>query len=123
MHLSFQFVDMTQQRKLVALLKRAKIKFRLGRKGEVLYSKADVEIVENDLICRVRDEAFPAWQLVFCPADWIEAYRGYMTRNDVPFKEELMDSELCFLIPRQYRPHSWKLEKQTDCSAELNAVR
>ena len=32
-----------------------------------------------------------------------------MSRHDVPLKEEISDGELWFLIPRKYRPHSWKL--------------
>ncbi len=32
-----------------------------------------------------------------------------LNRNKVPFREELTDGKLWFLIPRAYRPHAWKL--------------
>ena len=65
----------------------------------------------------IRDKVFPSWQVLTCPKDWIERYRDYMNRHGIPFKEELSDGELWFLIPRKYRPHAWKLDDPAPCEA------
>jgi hypothetical protein len=66
----------------------------------------------------IRNEVFPSWQILTCPKDWIERYRQYMTQHDIPFTEELANHELWFLIPRKYRPHSWKIEDQSPVRKE-----
>jgi hypothetical protein len=67
--------------------------------------------VENDVICSIRDEVFPSWQVLTCPHDWKARYRTYMKRHGVPFVEELSNGEVWFLIPRKYRPHAWRLDE------------
>jgi hypothetical protein len=106
---SFKFVDEGLNREFVGSLERAGIDHIVGEGGVVYYSEADQEIVENDLICSIRDMVFPSWQILTFPDGWAENYRDYMSRHDVPLKEEISDGELGFLIPRKYRPHSWKL--------------
>ena len=73
------------------------------------YSPDDVEIVENELICAIREQVFATWQVVTCPPDWVDRYRQFMTKKGVPFREELADEEVWFLIPRKYRPNLWNL--------------
>ncbi len=110
MDYSFKFVDDTLNRQLVALLRRSGARFRVDSKGTIRYSKNDVEFIENDVISRVRTSVFPTWQIISCPSNWAPRYKEYMLQRNVPFVEELIDNQLCFLIPRIYRPHSWKLE-------------
>lgn len=109
--LSFRFADDELNGKLLALLKGARVKHVVVDKNGVMhYSAADEVFVENDLIRSIRDQAFPSWQIISCPKDWTERYKHYMTQHDVPFVEEWIDDQLCFLIPRRYRPHAWKLD-------------
>ena len=108
--LSFKFVDDSLNQKLIALLKKERFRrVVIDTDGVLHYSTEDEEVVENDLIRSIRDHVFSSWQIISCPRQWAERYKRYMTRHGVPFVEELIDSQLCFLIPRRYRPHSWKL--------------
>ena len=67
------------------------------------------ERVENEIIGPMRDEKFSSWQLLFCPPSWAARYKAYMSRHNVPFEEQWVDDGPCFLIPKQYRPHTWRL--------------
>ena len=107
---SFRFVDDDLNLRLITLLKRSGIRHVVGKNGVVRYSPQSEDVVENELICSIRDALFPSWQVLSCPGQWAERYKSYMTRHRVPFVEELIDNQLCFLIPRRYRPHSWKLQ-------------
>jgi hypothetical protein len=107
---SFRFLDDDLNQQLLALLKKGKIKHDLGTDGIIHYSPADEEVVENDLICSIRDKVFPSWQVLTCPRDWIARYKKYMSHRGIPFHEELSNGELWFLLPRKYRPHRWKLD-------------
>jgi hypothetical protein len=109
---SFRFGDDDLNDKLIALLKRkAKGKFRVDEDGFVHYSHDDEDLVGNTLICAIRAKAFPSWRVISFPAHWTGSYRQYMTQHKVPFREEVRDGELRFLIPQRFRPHSWKLEE------------
>jgi hypothetical protein len=106
---SFRFVDDDLQRQFRALLKTSGIDHTVEKDGAVVYKRDDEEIVENELISSIRNRIFGAWQILSCPKDWTNRYRAYMKENDIPYAEEITDQEICFLIPRRYRPHSWKL--------------
>ena len=108
---SFKFVDDELNRKLIRLLTKARAKFRLDRDGVVHYSPNDEDLIGNGVICAVRDQFFRTWQIVTCPPEWIGSYKDYMEEHDVPFTEELSDGERWFLVPGNYRPHSWKLKE------------
>jgi hypothetical protein len=107
---SFRFVDDDLNRKLIRLLTEARAEFRLDCDGVVHYSPRDEDLIGNDLISSVRADVFRAWQIVTCPPEWIGSYKDYMEERGVPFTEELSNGQLWFLIPRNYRPHSWKLK-------------
>jgi hypothetical protein len=111
--LSFRFLDKDLNRDLVGLLKKAKIDHTIDKDGVVHYSADDDEVVENDLICSIRDKSLPSWQVLTCPSDWTARYRDYMNRHGIPFREELSNGELWFLIPRRCRPHAWRLDRLT----------
>ncbi len=109
-HYSFKFLDDGLHRELIALLQKAEIDHSLDKDGVVHCSSDDEEVVENDLICSIRSRVFASWQVVTCPPDWIARYKEYMRRHAIPFQEELSNGELWFLIPRKYRPLTWKLD-------------
>jgi hypothetical protein len=109
---SFKFVNGELNRRFLALVKKAGIRCLIDDGGAVHYAPADVEVVENELICPIRDAVFSSWQILHCPKNWANRYKDHMIRQDVPFVEELIDGQLCFLIPRKYRPHAWKLDNQ-----------
>ena|SRR5437868_10534623 len=107
---SFKFLDDDLNRRLIGLLKSAGVKHAVDKAGVVSYSPTDEEVVENDLICSIRDQVFSSWQILTCPNGWIARYKRYMNEHGIPFSEELSNKEVWFLIPRKHRPHSWKLE-------------
>lgn len=105
----FRYVDDKLNNKLQLMLKRMKVKHRVDKTGTIHYSAHDVDVVENDLIKRIRDSVFPKWQIISCPSDCIIQYKEYMESHKIPYKEELVASNVCFLVSRKYRPHTWKL--------------
>lgn len=106
---SFRFVDPRYNRAFHELVGKAKISHSIDSSDAIEFSEADEELVENELIPKVRDQVFPSWQVLSCPRDWVDRYKTYMKRNGVPFVEELSDGHLCFLIPQAQDPHSWNL--------------
>ena len=108
---SFRFRDDRLHRQFLARLKKRGIKHRVGRDGRIYYSADDEQVVENEVICPIRDGVFPAWQVLTCPREWIPRYTRYMQNHGIPFHEEVSNGELWFLVPRRHRPHSWKLEE------------
>src|SRR5690242_16234020 len=106
---SFKFVDEDLNRRFLARVKKTRINHRVDKRGVVHYSPGDDELVESSLLEPIRNEVFSAWQVLSCPADWTERYRQYMARRAIPFEEELANDQVCFLLPREYRPHAWKL--------------
>jgi len=116
-------VDDVLNRKLLALLSsKAKGKFTVDASRVVHYSHNDEDLIGNDIICAVRAAAFPSWQLVMFPADWAGSYTDYMVKHDIPFREEVRDGQLRLLIPRRFRPHSWKLAPPRAGLQRLKAV-
>jgi hypothetical protein len=107
---TFRFVDDVLNQKLIALLKKeAPGKFSIDKKGAVKYSHAEEDLIGNELICKIRTTVFESWQIISFPAHWKNSYKRYMSENKVPFCEEIRDANVRFLIPRQFRPHAWKL--------------
>ena len=119
---SFKFIDGELNRQLIGLLETARVEHTVDKEDVVHYSSADEELIGNKLIPSIRVKVFPTWQIISCPPDWVERYKVYMIRHDVPFAEELIDGRLCYLIPRKYRPHSWQLEESGD-RVNLHPIR
>ncbi len=105
----FKFLDPALNGELLKLIRKANIKHSVNNDGAIHYCASDDDFVENALICSVRDRVFPSWQVLTCPSDWIATYRDYIAARRIPFREELSDGEVWFLIPGHYRPNSWKL--------------
>lgn len=109
---SFRFVDEELHRKLIALLKsRARGKYEIDADGFVHYSHDDEDLIGNDLISTVRANVFPSWQVLAFPQHWTSSYRRYMHEHEVPYREEIRDGELRFLVERGRRPHLWALKQ------------
>ncbi len=108
---SFRFVDAAIQRELLGRFRKTETRHTIDSTGAICFSPENEEFVESELIGPVRSEIFPTWQLVTCPVDWTIDYKTYMDRHEIPYREELSDGELWFLIPRKHRPGSWKIEK------------
>jgi hypothetical protein len=106
---SFKFLDNRLNRQLVDLLKKSKIDHSIDENGVIHYSSDVQEVVENDLIGSVRSKVFRPWQVLTFPNDWSRRYLEYMRRRCIPFREELSNGELWLLLPRKYRPQTWKL--------------
>ena len=110
MNITFKFVNEKLNHSLILLLKKAKLKFKISAQNLIHYATQDEERIENEIICKIRDKAFPTWQLLSCPAEAAPLYKQYMVSHQIPYEIELCDSEIGFLLPRSYRPHAWKLE-------------
>ena len=111
MDYSFKFISEDLNRRLIDLLKKSGAKFTVDSRGVVHYSKEQERFIENEVIAQIRGTVFTKWQIISCPSGWAPRYKQYMLQHEVPFAEELIDNQSCFLIPRAYRPHSWKLEQ------------
>src|SRR5438132_11713968 len=98
---SFRFLDGDLNDRFIALLNKARIKYTIDQVGAAHYSPDDVAIVENELLSSIRHKVFPSWQILTCPRDWAGRYRDYMSGHRIPFREELSNGELWFLIPRK----------------------
>lgn len=106
---SFRFVDERLNRQFVARMKQSRLQFVVDDDGTVYYSSEDEARVEKDVLSPIRTEVFSSWQILSCPENWAESYVSYMRKHRVPFRQELINHELCFLIPGELRPHSWRL--------------
>lgn len=104
----FRFVDSALNRLFIARVKKSLIAHFIDENCVVHYPQESEAVMENDIITSVRNRVFPRWQVLTCPPDWVERYRHYMTTHGIPFREELSNNELWFLIPRECRPHQWK---------------
>lgn len=69
---AFRFIDDRLNQQLITLLKRNRIQHSVGKNGVIRYSRADEELMENELIRSIRDSVFPSWQIISCPKDWAE---------------------------------------------------
>jgi hypothetical protein len=107
---SFRFMKPSLTDALAARLEKAKLNFKKDREGALWYAAEDEERLENDFLVPMRDRMFSSsWQLVTCPPAWAERYRQYMIAKGIRFEEELFDDRVAFCIPREYRPHTWRL--------------
>ncbi|MEI7686080.1 MAG: hypothetical protein WCL32_13730 [Planctomycetota bacterium] len=123
---AFQFVDSELQRRLVAEFAKRGIAHSVGPAGDVRFADDTQDVVENDLICEIRESVFAAWQIVTCPEADVGAYRAFMSTHEIPFREEISDGERWFSISQDSRPHSWNIEasataKTTRSVDSLNA--
>jgi len=112
---SFKFLDVQLNRDLARLMNKAKIAYSIDESGFINYSENDVLIVENELICSIRNKVFKRWSILICPIDLLQAHKDYMDSHHIPFKEELANGELWFLLPAKYRPLKWKLDGDSSC--------
>ena len=120
---SFKFLKDARNNRFIAALKKAGIRHTVDNRGIVRYSPDDEDVVEDNIISSIRGSVFSSWQILCCPKSWVQAYRDYMTARGIPFAEELIDNETCFLIHRRYRPHSWKLKAPKRRSPFVSAAR
>jgi hypothetical protein len=81
----------------------------VGVDGRIYYHSSDEESFE-DILAPVRAAAFPAWQVLSSPSDWLQKYRDEMKQRKIPYHEELNNGSVEFLLPRSARPHSWQME-------------
>lgn len=116
----FRFLDDRLNKMLIARLSESGIRHSVQKDGTIKYSAEHDSVVENEFISSVRNEAFPSWQVLTCPPEWICSYKRYMLDGSIPYFEELSNGELWFLIPRKFRPQTWKLRVPTE--AERVAV-
>ncbi|MBV9123538.1 MAG: hypothetical protein JO112_09285 [Planctomycetes bacterium] len=79
------------------------------------YSLADVEAIENEMICSLRDQLFAEWRIFTLEGDDVhrpeetERFRRYMLDHAIPHYEEWHDGFVWFLIPEQYDSYDWEI--------------
>jgi hypothetical protein len=106
---TFVFLEPALNRRLIGLLRKAKIHHIVDPDGMIHYSIKDAPRVENELICAVRRSKFTKWLVQTCPPDWVDTYREYMKTHEIPYCEEIDDGTLWFLLPGRHRPSRWKM--------------
>jgi hypothetical protein len=105
---SFRFMNDSLNRRLLKLLKSHGIKFIVDRQGSIHYSSS-VETAFSKLVSRVRNSAFPEWQLLTFPTSWKIQYTNYMAEHSIPYFREIANGRVWYLLAKRYRPHRWKL--------------
>ena len=105
---SFRFLNGSMNAQLRHLLLENKIDHSVSDNGLIFYRLQDEEFIENELISSIRNKLFPLWQILFCPEEDRDGLLGYMKARNIRYEVEIMDGKLTFLLPAQYRPHSWK---------------
>lgn len=54
-------------------------------------------------------------QVFFCPSNWVQRYRQKMKEKKIPYEERIEDyRNICFILPKKYRPHCWHFEMEND---------
>ena len=99
--------DQRLQSRLIALLKKRRLRIGVGPDGLVAYDRRLHSAVE-DAVCRLRDSIFGKWQIIGFPNNWAGRYREYLLGRSIPFMEEVWDGTIRITIPASYRPLSWK---------------
>jgi len=51
-------------------------------------------------------------QMLQCPEEYLDDYRKYMDSRNIPYREVVYDDEVCFLLPKKYRPNAWILTRR-----------
>jgi hypothetical protein len=105
---NFRFLNSALNVEFIELLERERIQHRVDNNGVVYFDPEDEEEVE-DVLAKVRDEQFPAWQIRSCPPEWVNKYRREMKRRRIQFVEELNDGKIEFLLSQRNNPHEWEL--------------
>jgi hypothetical protein len=113
---NFRFIDQRLQQEVLTRIARTGVAHEIGEDGMLHYASVDAEVVENDLICSIRDTVFPAWSIFTVEGcglapDPLETgkYRDYMRTHHIPFVEEVHDTERWFLIPDPYDSFAWNV--------------
>lgn len=117
---SFRFVDARLQGDLLALVRASAAPHAVEADGTLRYAAADEELVENELICSVRNQVFPDWKVFTLEGDetprprTTARYRAHMAEHGIPFVEELADEFAWFLIPDEHDSFAWDVQDERD---------
>lgn len=104
---NFRFLNQQLNSLFIHQMLESGLKRNLDDNGIVYFNSVDEEAVEI-ILAKIRDSWFDTWQILSCPADWVNKYRQEMKRLNVPFTEELNDGQVEFLIPESCNPHDWQ---------------
>jgi hypothetical protein len=117
---SFRFVNGDLQADLLALVQRNGVRYSVDGDGTLRYASTDAEVVENELICSIRDCLFPMWSIFTLEGDETPrpnvtaAYRAYMSQHSIPFAEEVADGFTWFLVPDGVDSFEWGIQDLED---------
>ncbi|MBL8796168.1 MAG: hypothetical protein JNM56_19865, partial [Planctomycetia bacterium] len=65
----FRFANQKLNARLLRLVLKANILFAVDRDQSIFYRSEDEEHFE-DALALIRNDVFPAWQVLSCPKDW-----------------------------------------------------
>jgi hypothetical protein len=117
---SFRFVDGGLQADLLARVRSSGALHAVDADGTLRYASLEAELVENELICSVREQVFPDWHLFTLEGDetprprTMALYRAYMVEHGIPFAEEVADGSVWFLLPQGYDSFEWDIPDDDD---------
>jgi hypothetical protein len=95
------------------LVRASGVPYAIEAGGTLLYASADENVIENELICSIRDRVFPEWKVFTLEGDEMSRpqttarYRAYMKQHGIPFVEEVVDGFIWFLIPQDQDSFEW----------------
>lgn len=126
---SFRFVDERLQRDLLALVRSSGVAHTVDASGALSYSSTDGPLIENELICEIRDRVFPDWghfTLEGCETrrpQTTARYRTYMTEQGIPFVEEVIDGYVWFVVPEEHDSFAWPVPFDEEADSDVNSTR
>ena len=112
---SFLFVDKGLQEHLLALVRASGVPHAIEADGTLLYASADEHVIENELICSIRDQVFPEWGVFTLEGDEMPRpqttarYRAHMKQYGIPFVEEVVDGFVWFLVSQDQDCFEWRV--------------
>jgi hypothetical protein len=112
---NFRFLESRLQGELIGLVSGSGVAHAIDCDETLRYAAADAELVENELICSIRNQVFPKWHIFTLEGDEMRRpdvtarYRTYMAKHNIPFFEELHNGFHWFLAPEEYDSFDWKI--------------
>ena len=129
MNRSFRFVDECLQDDLLALVRASGVPHAIEPDGTLLYASADEEVIENDLICSIRDRVFSEWGVFTLEGDETRRprttarYRAHMLEQEIPFVEEIADRFVWFLVRHDQDSFEWTIPWGDEAEPDTPADR
>ena len=89
----------------------------------LIHENLQVPVEKSQLVCpeeleekfmgylaEFRRSLFEDWQVLNIPMkDYYYLFKRYMIERNIPYVEEYEDHEIQFLLPKSYKPRTWRI--------------